>query len=769
MAARHATRTRRGRGQNAILEAGLALAIAASVLGVLTVTIQGYSRAQSAIAAGDLQARLASSVGGYVRSNYQAFLNAFTGGTTCGGAATPGGVIVFPLDSGGAPAPAGELPNNQGSAGTTCEGIGGLIATGTPLVNGYQQHYQLVVNEIAPPGGQPYLTAILTTTGGQTLNDDMAALAAKRIGSAGAILPSVANQPILGALASGTAGQFKLDPAAWGGTITPGHPLVYLDYALATGIDENLQRYSSAADAGSNKMSATLYMNGTDSATGGPVNMALNGPAIPNGTALAIAALAGGGTLPRNALLGARQVDTQTLTGGSSVGNAQVSDAAQAGVEIAAGQTSNEGANPAFAGHTILANANLNITSGYRLSSADSLHIIATQNTYPTDVASSPNGAYNAGNPTGTAPQALNNHQGDAGAAIVPGVTWDRANFTGLMAYYGTAPQGPGPNQFWLATYAGTPAYNGVVGFEADGGIRAPVYYDSKNANYYLTPAGDSVVAGSISAGVSLYASQYVTAGLDLVADRNLVVYGSSTIANNEYVGNTLTAGQNVNAGNQVYAGQTVESGCNIYADPATYWQEYAMPVYETCGNVNAWDAHAAGSFYANNDFRTYTGHLISEQGYAQVGLKVTIGQYCGATGQIAINSADNTAAWCQNNIWTKLGAQIFQNYQVQQISQCCGGGYSQSGTNNTGGPMMMTTNCNNFGPAQGAHFDITITDNTANVETSHARVGNGGSDSTFQVTPFVSAIIPSGHNWTVNVDYRGSGQTAACYIVTLD
>ena len=747
---------RRSQGQNAVLEAGLGAALAAALLGVFLSAQQGYTRGQVAIAAGDQQFRLAATMAGYVQANYQGFLNAFTGGTPCGGTLT-GGVVIYPIDG----AATSTLPNVQGAAGTQCLGIASVLPTGAPLVNPYRQGFELAVGQVVPPTGQPYLTAILTTVGGQAIADNLAGIVMKRIGSAGAMLASPANQPALGPLANGTAGRFQLDPAVWSGAITPGHPLVYLNYALATNVNQNLERYASAADAAPNKMSATLYMNGRDSSTGNPVNLALSGPAIPFGTPLANAALtnAAGTVQPRNAVLGARQVDTQTLTGGASVGNPQPTDAAQGAAEQAAGQTINDGAYAAYQGHTILANANLNVTSGYRLSAQGGLHVTGS-------AAPSANGQAidvndRAGSANGPSPVITNGSLGNPGALGIPSITYDNAAGTGLMAYYGTAGAPGTAPQFWIGTYAGPGAANGMVGFEADGGIRSPVYYDAANANYYVKPAGNSVLAG------------------DLTIGGNIGVFGSSTVLGNSAVGGSATiTGDITVGGNSSVAGTSTVGinsniGCNEYIGLPQYPVVGTLPNFSGCGNLYAWDVHTAARVYAENgvtanggdvvavvgNVAAYTGNLLAISGFAQVGLQVQLGSACTVgNGALAMSNADQTAAWCRAGFWEHI-SNNFRTLQTTQLVVPGHGASAYTALNNTGGPLMATTDCNHIGANESGDFEIvSIIDLTQGVTLSAQRVGDGGTDARFAFNATASAIIPNGDSYTVLFEGGSSG-----------
>ena len=582
-----ANRKGRARGQTAIMEVGLAAALTAALAGTLVTSQQRYTKAQIAITAGDQHTRLAAAAASYVQSNYIGFVKVFAGGNPCGGSVT-NGVASYPLEN---PLPSIQVP------GTSCGSITSMIPAGAQLENAYRQRFQLVVTQTTPPAGPPLLNAILTTTGGTQIPDNIAGIVMRRIGAAGAMLPSPQNQAMLGTLASGNSGQFQLDPAAWGNAITPGRPLVYLNYQLARATNQNLERFSSGADITPNKMNASLYLSGVDSATGGSVNLALSGPAIPAGSAAANTALAGAGVQPRNAVLGARQVDTQTLTAGSSVGNPWTNNVAQAADEIANSRTVNDSFYAKYAGHTILANANLNVTSGYRLSATDGIHVTATAqpgaNGYSTianDYWQSPNG------PPGSNPY-LGNGTGGQPVIGVPGITWDAAGKSGLQAFYAQFGANP-TGQFWIGTWKGDAS--GVVGFEADGGMRSPIYYDSSNAGYYVCPTCGSHLGGDVSV------DNNVVAGRDVGASRNIWAGNISGAEGYVWSGHDVLAGRDVVAQRNIYAVNDITSGNNVQAagNLVVYgngWISQNFYVYSNLGvagfvNANYIQAHNGGN-----------------------------------------------------------------------------------------------------------------------------------------------------------------------------
>jgi hypothetical protein len=617
-------RRRRNRsGQNAILEVGLATILVASLIGTLTILTQSYSREEVAVAAGAQEAELSQSMANYVQTNYQAFLDLFSGGATCS-ATVSGNVYIFDLN--------GDLPYETGGGGNpTCQAANLIFPTGIQATNPYEQNYALAVTESTTGSGQPYISALLTTYGGESPTDDIANAITRRIGIAGAVLPSAADQTAFGNEAQGTAGAFKLAPADWGGAITADHPVVYLNYELEANLDQNLQRFSSSVDTAPNKMDASIYMNGTDSATGAPVNMDLNGVPIPAGTPAAAIANAGTIVQPRNGVMGARQVDTQTLTGGSSVSNAYDTDVEQAVGENAAGETINDADNAAYAGHTILANANLDVTSGYRLTAANGLHITTSARPAANGNAVVTNDLANSAN--GDTDPILNGdgNQGDINSGFslpISGIDWD-ATFLGagggLMMFQGTQPADPntgptGNEQFWIGTWAGSAAYEGVVGFEADGGMRAPIYYDNKDSTYFMAPAGNTNLEGSL------------TAGGNILSDKN------------------------VEAEQNVEAKQNVEAECNIISG----YPNNSVTNYNTCGNVDTFDLLAGGVIYTNlgvqskGDVDALNGsNIVATSGYIQTGDIVTIGTACSmGNGALAIASGTAQAAWCRNGEW---------------------------------------------------------------------------------------------------------------------
>ena len=637
---------RRSRGQSAILEVGLASAVATALLVGLSATVRVNASAEVAIAAADQQQAIAKAAAGYLQANYHAFMNAAPWGTgsACGGTVV-GSNIVYPIT--------GTLPSLSVATPCTTLYTSGLMPDVAALTNSFQQTYSLVVRQVTPPGGQPQLSSFLATVGGAPIPDALAGVVVRRIGYAAGNLASAANQSFLGSQVSGTNGNFQVDPATLGNVVTPGHPVVDLNYLVNTDINQNLQRYASSVDTAPQRLAGTLYLAGVDSSNGGAVNMALNGAPIASGTAAAAAALAGGGTQPTNSIMGARALDAQVLTGGSSVAVPWKDNAAQTAAESAGGQAVNDWSKAAYKGHTILADANLDVVAGFRLAAADGLHVTAGTLTAPNDASGtaqnpSPNGAV-APVTNGWGGEPLN-----AGQAAVPGIQWDGVGNAGLMAFVASA-----PNEYFLATYSrsGTP-----VGLEADGGMRAPAYYDNQLGTYFVKPAGNSNLEGN------------------------------------------LTAGGNIAAGKDVTAGCNVTAGAGPYAKP---------PV--ACGNVTGEDFHSSGVVY--NDLGVISQGNVTAADYLIATGAATPGASCAGDpglGGIGVDTGTKTPLWCNGKTWGSLVDG--DTFYTLRTSQSTGNPYA----NPNSSIKNWETNALNCPANNTAHLIYDYTDNAADHHTDY-------------------------------------------------
>ena len=562
------------RGQQALLDIGLAAIIATGLgLTYLQITSQDQ-RTANAVSEGRRLALLSQASATFIKANQAAIQTTLAPGSAlpagCGGTRANNFLSVRPLVD--------AMPTNATSGGAiVCQTLANarLVPNGLPTTNGYGQTYTLLMALRTSPTGVSYVDAKLTTTG-PIAPDDINGSIAETVGTAGGLYAS--NTTLSNGQITGRTGAWQDAPGNWAlngqNQITPGHAVVNLAYALHSDVGQGLQRFAdTATDHSGNKLNTSLYMAGVDNATGAGTNIYMNGT--------------GANQPPVNAVLGARQVDTVTLTNQTPTAN-------DPNVAASASATPNtiDDTNP----NTIRVNANLNVTAKNRLAVANGIHVTATGATANAD--------------TG------------ATGGIIPGVIWDNgpnssnAGIGGVALAYdisGTTLGQTGANgMWWLTTYSpknGTnnadPTNTGLapVGIYSSGAVMSGVFWSAENSRYFIAPAGQNA---SLRTDYYKTAQGYTPNGASTMADVNVMGQFSPIIP--QY---GATAQFNTIAGKR----------------PAPNWQGgvYAVGLYvdgnpyEDRGQPGA--VYAANNSYArlgagkNNVFNTFMD--VEGNGYA--------------------------------------------------------------------------------------------------------------------------------------------------------
>lgn len=266
---RGTARRRRGRGQFAVLDVGVAVLLAAATLGAWA-GFSTYQRGVSdAVAAGDRMSAVSRAATTYVSRHYTAFEQYFTdAGATVGIldalASCPGTQAQF----------ACAMPSSRGNASDTSlwgtlagEGLLPPEASGS---NAYGQTYHVLTRCSAPAAPSPAapctaVDAILVAVGGAATRDSLTSSIVAQVGGAASYVP------VNAAIATGpwdASHGWLTANANWrvGGTpmVAPGHAAVSLTYEAGRRVAAGaVQRRSGAYDARASALASTLYLEGS--------------------------------------------------------------------------------------------------------------------------------------------------------------------------------------------------------------------------------------------------------------------------------------------------------------------------------------------------------------------------------------------------------------------------------------------------------------------------------------------------------------------------
>lgn len=481
-----------------MLEAGLASIIMAFASITFIRGVETYEDATRVSVDSQETTALSEMLTAYIRENERAFI------ATANGAASPCGAVGTTANGGYVFQVTGSLPHNPTVAGGpyACYNLSSfnLLPQGFTGTNRWHQTYYIAVSKRADTatGG---IAALLFTSGGGQISEHIINAYLQGLRGNGIIYGRGPSGPAK--LADGGATETTNMASLDQNLITQGHIGIDLTNEITPNLDESVERDSTLSNAAPQHMNSTLYFAGLNPYSGSTNNLQLNGPVVNELDSAAsknIAAATNSNTAPTNGVFGARQVSTQMLTPGNSLQTQYGTNSAQAQAQHAKTITVNDDYNDPgddkynddngtkrsrFANNYLAANANIDITAGYRLSSADGIHVTATTSTIQNDFNNSPNGAQNGEVP-------INGY--GVGPYIhtvgIPGVTWDAAQGSGLMIYNNLGERDYAPNDpfgatFWIATYAKNTV---APGLEATGGMRSPVYYSDRNMAYYFQP-----------------------------------------------------------------------------------------------------------------------------------------------------------------------------------------------------------------------------------------------------------------------------------------
>lgn len=683
---------RKSRGSAALLD--VAMSSLASAIYAIALMSAGtvYLREENIIRSADEQMQIARAVAAWIPENNAAIITAVTTTPACYVARdTANGWTIFQPSQMPIPSPytAGKI---------ACQSVASMGLTPANIdTNAYRQNYYVAIKTRTEqtPDDSPITTidAVLFTANGQNLSDDDVGTMMTRFGYSGA-----------GIFSTQPEGYNSNELVTFGReaygikstTFTPGHTAISLtDLMPPPGEDSYLHRNAEPGNPAPNTIHNSMFMAGYDATNETlPTDMNMNGRPTP-WTSLADEAQQfqnitnGTRRQPHNAIYGAHQVDAQILTAGSSIASRFTNIAQQTQKEVKQKQTQNEaGASGGTAfPNTITVNAGFDVTQGYRLSAADGVHITASEATYANDD--------NMDND--------NPHTYDAGALdhnsapyrsgrSLPGITWDNAPTpsgrtarVGLMVFLSTDPTGQSdqrnygvtvsPVQTVISTYNRASDAHYPVGFEADGGARAPVFYDSRSMSYFVDPGGVSHMGDILlsptnrqnkQSGRTVAGSLY-TSGLgnspwpDYWAKNGVMTFDTSAIDSSINAGQVSNGQFQTVAGIErngtLWAGYHISAGFLVPARPQTPGQAC---LYRSVGYTD----NQQGGEYGGGDVANW--------------------------GSIS-TSTDGSTMYCspQTGVWTKIQAgNMFSHIQTQTYP-------SDTVINNTlNTPLFVSTNC---------------------------------------------------------------------------
>lgn len=752
------TYKRRHRGSAALFETSAAAMVMSAYLIMITNAITGYTRTTDMRHSADEAYDIAKTTAAWIQENAAASLAAIDASSSSI-AKEPTSRCVegrdgtnhwsfFRLSN---------MPRNTGGSTDTSACVS-LIALNlipqtntstTDIYNRFGQTYWVAMRPIGitqeiSGQSQSYnqIEAVLFTRDGPKLSDEDIREMSSRLGPPGG---GIYTKPPQG---YGTNQIVLFGNATYGiqsTVFTPGHIGISLNYMMDPQIDDYIHRTSQPGTNAPTHMDAKLYVDSAEPGNpSNPVNINLNGSPSVFSPATVISQsqnnYAGTTTSPHNSIYGLRQTDTQILTAGTSTADPFNTVQDQTNYERKEGKTVN---NAASISNTLLSNANFNITEGYRLAVADGLHVTASVTTISKDA-------------NHTTDEGANSHQSAAykTGQSIPGLTWDNApnpsgstSHVGIMAFLSQDPTGGAdqnnigtdisPAQAVISTYNRVDDPGAPIGFEADGGFRAPVYYDSKNMAYLVDPSGTSHMNELILDATSRSRPGHAVTGS---------IY-TSGYRNDPWPDELTWQGQGIYTYDMYSNGGTISSG----------------NVVNGANHVNA--------YISRDGILNATGH--TDSGYITILSVVNEGDLCeGQTMPLSDNGAGNEATRTipvgaigrdstgrplacsgQTGRWEEIKSTLFQNmtylqYPIQQWIY-----------NSNSLPMYITTDCTPT-PGNVSRFNsqitATVNDAHGNTSTVHSTQETGGHDNNFIGAAHIAFMVPPGGSFWLD-EYYGS------------
>lgn len=462
------------------------------------------------------------------------------------------------------------------------------------------------------------------------------------------------------------------------------------------------------------------------------------------------------GQKPHNGIFGIKQLDTQTLSAGNSLASVYGNNSEQTSTEAMRGQTAND-ANMGFP--TILSNTNFNVTEGYRLSVADGLHITASSATITKD--------------TNTSNDGVLDHQSspyNTGWGL-PGLTWDNGpnpwngtSHIGMMTYLSQDPTNGdtqntygvdiSPIQTVIATYNKNTDAHYPVGFESDGGIRAPVYYDSRSISYLVDPSGTSHMGDISLAGNGRYNPyrKNVTSGSVFTSGLGKVPWPqgwaqSGIITRNIAIRATVAAGHvvynNVNHRYQATTNAYINSSGQGYA------ANYAQASFFNTLSTAQPSTHCLGDIMPRP---TSIDQLPNKP-------QDTIG-----VGTLAKNVTTGEPLYCSSETgnWEPVVTNQFTNVVYMYAADIASGTWHWNNQRTT---MFVSTDCAVSPYANGYKENVSATirsSNGHNYGFVTSQTQEGGTDAQKANAPNISFMVPPGYSFSL-YEIQGNSEQTFC------
>lgn len=236
-------KSRRNKGFS-LLEIGAALVVVGLMSAAISVQIADYTVQRKAKNAADKLSVVHEAANGYIKANYSALMNDTTGGRKV--------VISAGRKSINDQPPIDSLQRK------------GFLPSGFIDNNTYGQQHSLIIRQVSPTSGDPYLEAIVTTHGGQAIPDDQLGRVSGYVGVSGGyyggrdINSSDANMIV------GNYGGWRSAVSDWAGggvPLTPGHVQSTLAFENGNLLTDYLYRNEVPGVPEANRMHTSIDLN----------------------------------------------------------------------------------------------------------------------------------------------------------------------------------------------------------------------------------------------------------------------------------------------------------------------------------------------------------------------------------------------------------------------------------------------------------------------------------------------------------------------------
>lgn len=234
---------RRNKGFS-LLEIGAALVVVGLMSAAISVQIADYTAQRKAKNAADKLSVVHEAANGYIKANYSALMNDTTGGRK---------VVIS----------AGRRSINDQPPVDSLQRKG-FLPSGFIDNNTYGQQHSLIIRQVIPASGDPYLEAIVTTHGGQAIPDDQLGRVSGYVGVSGGYYGGRNINSGDASMIVGNYGGWRSAASDWAGggvPLTPGHVQSTLAFENGNLLTDYLYRNEVPGVPEANRMFTSIDMN----------------------------------------------------------------------------------------------------------------------------------------------------------------------------------------------------------------------------------------------------------------------------------------------------------------------------------------------------------------------------------------------------------------------------------------------------------------------------------------------------------------------------